>query len=79
MGVPRGEYTSNSWIASVPLPPVSTRSKIGHVAQRSGFGTGENLCKVFRRLVGMSPEQYRDRYASASTAVRHGIIGQGVG
>jgi len=44
---------------------VSTRAKLRLVAERSGFGTGENLCKVFRRLVGISPEQYRDRYTAS--------------
>jgi LacI family transcriptional regulator len=46
---------------------ISTRAKIQVVAQRSGFGTNENLCKVFRRLVGMSPEQYRERYTTSDT------------
>jgi LacI family transcriptional regulator len=41
---------------------VSTGMKVQMVAQRSGFGTGENLCKVFRRMVGASPQKYRQRY-----------------
>jgi LacI family transcriptional regulator len=45
---------------------VSTHTKIQVVAQQSGFGTGEHLCKVFRRLVGMSPEQYRERYTTSA-------------
>jgi len=39
-----------------------TRIKIQLVASHSGFGTGENLCKVFRRLLGVTPQQYRERY-----------------
>jgi LacI family transcriptional regulator len=42
---------------------VSTRTKIQVIAQRCGFGTGENLCKVFRRLVGLTPQAYREMYS----------------
>jgi LacI family transcriptional regulator len=44
---------------------VSTRTKIQQIAQRCGFGTGESLCKIFRRLVGMTPEQYREHYTTS--------------
>jgi LacI family transcriptional regulator len=44
---------------------VSTRTKIQLVAQRSGFASGESLCKVFRRLVGVTPEEYRERYTTS--------------
>lgn len=43
---------------------VSTRTKVQIVAERSGFSSGENLCKVFRRMVGMTPHQYRERYTT---------------
>jgi transcriptional regulator GlxA family with amidase domain len=41
---------------------VATRTKIQLVAQQSGFTTGENMAKVFRRVLGVSPEEYRIQY-----------------
>ncbi|MBC7783853.1 MAG: DNA-binding transcriptional regulator [Burkholderiales bacterium] len=41
---------------------VETRSKIQMIAQQSGFGSGERLSKVFRRHLGMTPQEFRDRY-----------------
>jgi LacI family transcriptional regulator len=45
---------------------VSTRMKIHLIAQRCGFGTNVQLCRVFRRLIGTSPDQYRDQYTSSA-------------
>ncbi|WP_428938148.1 substrate-binding domain-containing protein [Fontivita pretiosa] len=55
---------------------VGTRMKIQLVASQCGFGTGENLCKVFHRRVGMTPQQYRERYLSSEA--RSGVIDAGL-
>ena len=42
---------------------LATRAKVELIAHQSGFGTGENMCKVFRRLVGLTPQAYREKYS----------------
>lgn len=41
---------------------LTTREKVEVVAQRCGFGSGETMCKVFRRLLGTTPQTYRAGY-----------------
>ena len=38
---------------------------VSRVAQRSGFGTEETMRRVFRRRLGSSPQEYRDRFVSS--------------
>jgi LacI family transcriptional regulator len=40
-----------------------TNAKIHVVAQQSGFSTGERMSKVFRRMVGLTPQQFRISYS----------------
>jgi LacI family transcriptional regulator len=42
-----------------------TRGKVQTIAFQSGFKTGEHMSRVFRRSVGMSPQQFRERYATS--------------
>ncbi|MGN6627595.1 MAG: helix-turn-helix transcriptional regulator [Tepidisphaeraceae bacterium] len=39
----------------------STDAKLTAIAHRSGFGSAEYLCRVFRKTVGVTPVQFRDR------------------
>lgn len=55
---------------------VTSDTKIQVIAQKSGFGTGENMARVFRRVVGLSPEQYRGSYASTHLADARQAKGQ---
>jgi LacI family transcriptional regulator len=41
---------------------LETVTKVELIAHESGLGTGENLCKIFRRHVGISPQAYREKY-----------------
>lgn len=41
-----------------------TKLKIAQIAHQSGFQTSHNLCRVFRRQLGLSPNQYRAQYGS---------------
>ncbi|HEY7087273.1 MAG TPA: substrate-binding domain-containing protein [Tepidisphaeraceae bacterium] len=43
-----------------------TRGKIQAIAFQSGFKIGEHMSRVFRRSMGMSPQQFRDRYGGAA-------------
>jgi LacI family transcriptional regulator len=46
-----------------------TQTKVGLIANQSGFGSAERMSKVFKQVVGMTPHAYRDRY-------RHDEAGQ---
>jgi LacI family transcriptional regulator len=41
---------------------VQTRTKVGLIARAAGFGSAERMSKVFRKVVGMTPHDYRDGY-----------------
>jgi LacI family transcriptional regulator len=41
-----------------------TRAKVQSIAHQSGFHRGEHMSKVFRQWVGMSPQQFRERYSA---------------
>lgn len=41
-----------------------TKMKIAQVAEQAGFQTSHNLCRIFRRQLGISPNQYRTQHGS---------------
>lgn len=45
-----------------------TRQPIKRIAQRCGFGTEETLRRSFRRTLGISPSEYRERFSAANAA-----------
>jgi LacI family transcriptional regulator len=49
-----------------------TNNKIQSVAHLSGFHTAEHLSKIFRKFLDMTPQQYRQRYASYGPNPVHG-------
>ncbi len=60
---------------------VSTRLKLSTIAEQSGFSSGERLSKVFRRMMAMTPQQYRERVgeqiATAPPVPSPGTPGEG--
>jgi LacI family transcriptional regulator len=55
--------TSRRLLAGTAMP-------LKEVAARSGFGRADYLSSVFRRELGLSPSQYRERAATAGGASR---------
>jgi LacI family transcriptional regulator len=49
-----------------------TQTKVGLIANQSGFGSAERMSKVFKQVVGLTPHAYRERY-------RHDEAGQATG
>jgi LacI family transcriptional regulator len=49
-----------------------TQTKVGLIANQSGFGSAERMSKVFKQVVGLTPHAYRERY-------RHDEAGQAAG
>jgi len=41
-----------------------TDDSLAMIARKSGFQTAHNLCRVFRKEVGMTPKQYRETHES---------------
>jgi LacI family transcriptional regulator len=44
-----------------------TQTKVGQIANQSGFGSAERMSKVFKQVVGMTPHAYRERYRHDET------------
>ena len=42
----------------------NTDLSVEHVADETGYGSGSNFSKAFRRATGLSPRQYRTRAKS---------------
>jgi transcriptional regulator GlxA family with amidase domain len=44
----------------------TTASETASIASACGFGTVETLRRAFRRRLGVSPGEYRDRFRAAA-------------
>jgi transcriptional regulator GlxA family with amidase domain len=44
----------------------ATTQTVEVIARRCGFGTAETMRRTFTRRLGVSPEQYRHRFATTS-------------
>ena len=47
----------------------TTRWPLARVAARSGLGSAATLARTFRRRLGMTPQDYRDRFRIATDRV----------
>lgn len=47
---------------------IGTRLKLRTVAEQSGFGSGERMSKVFRRVLEITPVKFREDYARSGSA-----------
>lgn len=45
-----------------------TRTKVQLIARQAGFGTGENMSKVFRRMLGITPQQFREQHGHGAAS-----------
>jgi LacI family transcriptional regulator len=40
---------------------LTTASKVSHIARLTGFGSGEQFCRAFARITGLTPSDFRKR------------------
>ena len=58
-GIPPVRYLTNRRLQSAMNELLSTEDTIHAIAIRNGFSNGNYFAKVFRKYLGMSPEEYR--------------------
>lgn len=51
----------------------SGRSSVDAVAERCGFGSAETMRRAFRRVLGIGPGEYRQRFGSPDTAMMRAV------
>lgn len=64
VGMTPGSYVQALRIERARLLLESGDSPVEEIARRSGFGTVETLRRAFRRKLGVSPSDYRERFAT---------------
>lgn len=62
LGVSFSEYVKKQRVGRAKQLLRTTRLGIGEVARRVGINDASNFAKVFRKVEGCSPQQYRARY-----------------
>jgi hypothetical protein len=67
-GSARLEWAPSPRESSAPNSSSSADLPIDHVANKVGFSSGVSLGPHFRRIVGVSPQQYRATFRAASPA-----------
>lgn len=63
MGQPPHRYVVEQRIAAAQERLRTRRTSMAEVALDTGFGTQANFSRVFRKLTGLTPRQYRDTHA----------------
>jgi AraC-like DNA-binding protein len=53
---------------------VDTRESIATIALRCGFSDQSHLTREFRRVTGLTPGSYRERYAAANVPSPAGFV-----
>jgi transcriptional regulator GlxA family with amidase domain len=59
-----GAYFRNARIAHAKELLATTELSVASIAEAAGFGTRTSIYRVFRRILGMTPEEYRLQCAS---------------
>ena len=65
VGVAPGRYVENVRVEAARRLLETERTGVAAVATRCGFGTSETMRRAFLRRLGVSPDQYRRRFAVA--------------
>ena len=63
MGQPPHRYVVERRVAAAQRQLRARRASMAEVALDTGFGTQANFSRVFRKLTGLTPRQYRDTHA----------------
>ena len=63
VGVGPGRYVENVRVEAARRLLETERTGVAAVATRCGFGTSETMRRAFLRRLGVSPDQYRQRFA----------------
>ena len=65
-GVPPQQYLKRLRIQTACRLLVDTREAIAAIAQRCGFADQSHLTREFRRITGLTPSTYREKYAAVN-------------
>jgi AraC family transcriptional regulator len=71
VGIPPCEYITRRRVDFACEMMSTTHEPLSQVALECGLNDQSSLCRVFRRIVGQSPSQWRRANAIAPGAVRH--------
>jgi transcriptional regulator GlxA family with amidase domain len=66
VGLTPAAYVEAVRVERARLALESTTAKVATIARSSGFGTPETMRRAFARRIGVSPAEYRDRFAALS-------------
>lgn len=70
VGIPPAAYVERVRIEAAQQALVKTDLTLDAIARRYGFGTGETMRRSFRRLIGVAPSDYRNRFGSEDLEAR---------
>ena len=66
VGMPPGRFVEQCRLEKARQLLEETAEPISLVAERSGYGTSNGLCLAFERNLGVTPRDYRKRFASSA-------------
>ncbi|HUF97956.1 MAG TPA: helix-turn-helix domain-containing protein [Ilumatobacter sp.] len=69
-GVPPGKYVTMVRVEAARRALETTDATIDSIAMRCGFGTAETMRRSFHRQLGVSPDDYRNRFRLAPASIR---------
>jgi transcriptional regulator GlxA family with amidase domain len=64
VGLPPGGYVERTRVEAARRALAQGADPLESIARRCGFGTGETLRRAFRKHLGVSPSEYRNRFRS---------------
>lgn len=73
-GLPPQQYLKRLRIQTACRLLVDTRESIAAIALRCGFSDQSHLTREFRRVTGLTPGSYRERYAAANVPSPAGFV-----
>jgi transcriptional regulator GlxA family with amidase domain len=68
VGVAPGRYVEKVRVEAARRLLETERTGVGTIAARCGFGTAETMRRAFLRQLGVSPDQYRQRFTIVSVS-----------
>lgn len=68
-GTSPAQYVASVRVEAAKRALESSTLTVGAIARRSGFGSAETMRRTFARRLGVSPDQYRQRFRTGSVDV----------